>query len=234
MTWLRQRRTTASMDLRFTGSTCLRVPDVDDGLVTWYDITLVDDEPERIIEVTRAADIHAGQATCDVGEDMHDVLDADSGALEALYPVYFDADGLKDDVSEGGAGLDVLYIEPFELPSDLAGRCIEHAVVRRLCDVLGGGCAIAVIRCTDPGDVQRWAKLGFEITRPGLMHLDLGHEQPRVLEVGTDRFRDRSARRRLSTTHYPGILSGPRHGSSGETMSAMTSSPRAFRLWRTR
>src|SRR5258708_3355162 len=68
LTWVRQRRTTASMDLRFTGSTCLQVPDVDDGLITWYDVTLVDDVPKRSIEVTRVAVIHAGQATCDLDE----------------------------------------------------------------------------------------------------------------------------------------------------------------------
>jgi hypothetical protein len=45
----------------------------------------------------------------DVGERLRDVLDADSGELEALYGAFFEEDWFRQQFTEG-AGSDLLYL----------------------------------------------------------------------------------------------------------------------------
>jgi len=177
----------------------LREPDIDIGLVTWIDVRILarGDGAEKTVGTARAALILVATAA-ERGASMHDVLDADSGELEALYEYYFDEDGLRDEYNEG-AGSDVLYVSAIELEPPWRGRCIELAAVRRLCDTIGHGCGIAVVRVDDDLRAHGWKRMGFEVTVPaagdraGCMHLRLAYRAPRIIEDGDDRYRVVSA-----------------------------------------
>jgi len=172
------------MTLRLTTHTCLTRPDVEDGFVVWSDVALVrmeDDDHVEPMGSTHAAVIHAGAASA-VSSRIHDVLEAESAELYSLYGLYLDDEGLKREFATG-VGPNLLYIRTVELLPEFAGRNIEYAIVRRLCDVLGGGCAIAVIRCGDASDSERWKALGFQVSRPGVMHAWLGNDPPELVEV---------------------------------------------------
>jgi hypothetical protein len=118
---------------------------------------------------------------------MRSILEAGDGELVALYDAYFDDGGLRREFATG-TGSDLLYIRPIELLPDVADRNVEYAIVRRLCDVLGGGCSLAVIRCGDASDSERWKAMGFQVSRPGVMHLWLENDRPRLEEVDDDHF----------------------------------------------
>jgi len=57
-------------------------PDVDEGLVTWFDVRVVAGERAEslVIGNARVAGIHVGEAS-NLGEPLYHVLDADSGEL---------------------------------------------------------------------------------------------------------------------------------------------------------
>lgn len=55
---------------------------------------------------------------------MLDVLDADSGELEALYHVFFDAGRFRDEFVQG-AGSDLLYVSEVRLEPRWKGRNID-------------------------------------------------------------------------------------------------------------
>jgi hypothetical protein len=163
-------------------------PGVDEGLVTWLEIVIV--EPDEhgtntTIGEARVALVHVGQAL-DLGEDLWSVLDADSGSLEALYSVYFDKDGFREEFA-AGKGSDLLFIEDIEVTAPYEGRNIELALVRRLCDTVGEGCELAVIETATEADAARWQRMGFELTQlgstKGFMHLNLSRRRPRILET---------------------------------------------------
>lgn len=166
----------------------LAEPDVDVGLVTWVDADVVDETETDLVAVARvrAAVIHVGEAV-NVGVPIHEVLDADSAELEALHEVYFADDWLRDDYT-AGAGNDLLFIESLDLQPRWRGRGIELAVVRRLSDAIGGGCAITVLRVDDDLTAHTWKRMGFEVTRAptgaggGYLHLRLSLRAPRVVE----------------------------------------------------
>jgi hypothetical protein len=65
-------------------------PDVDHGLVTWFDVRVAAGEGAdgAVIGEARVARIHVGEAS-NLNEPLYHVLDADSGELEALYDVFF-------------------------------------------------------------------------------------------------------------------------------------------------
>jgi hypothetical protein len=163
-------------------------PGVDDGLVTWLEIAIVEPDERGTntpVGEARAALLHIGQAL-DMGEDLWCVLDADSGSLEALYSVYFDKDGFREDFA-AGKGNDLLFIEAIELRAPYADRNVELALVRRLCDTVGEGCELAVIEAATPAEAARWQRMGFELTElgstKGFMHLNLSRRQPRIVET---------------------------------------------------
>lgn len=162
-------------------------PDVDRGLVTWFSLDIRegdDDEVEdRLIGKGRAALIHVGEAT-NLGEDIYEALDADSGELEALHHVYFDDGWLKEEFTEG-FGQDLLYVSHIEIDPAYQGRNIEFAVVRRLCDTVGASCALAVIDYQSVKDIEFWSRMGFEVSTQGQpsgwMHLSQARRRPRVV-----------------------------------------------------
>jgi hypothetical protein len=75
-------------------------PDVDQGLVTWFDVRSMAGHGDENVEIgqARVARIHVGEAS-DRGEALYDVLDADNGELEALYDVFFEEDWFRDQFS---------------------------------------------------------------------------------------------------------------------------------------
>jgi GNAT superfamily N-acetyltransferase len=161
-------------------------PGVDCGFVTWFDIRLVEDMPDDSVQQigrARAARIHAGQAAnCD--QDLLEVLDADSGELEALYDVYFEDGDIRADLAEG-AGCDLLYIQHVTLEPDWQNRGIELALVRRLCDSLGEGCGLAVVEPESATEAAEWQRMGFQMTMPAeerrCLHLPLAYRQARIV-----------------------------------------------------
>jgi hypothetical protein len=165
----------------------LEEPSADRGLVTWFDARVLeghdDDGDDRVVARARVARIHVGQAA-DLGESLHDVLDADSGDLEALYGVFFEGDWFAEQFSEG-AGSDLLYVSEVTVDPGREGRNIELALVRRLCDTLGQGCEVAALPYESEAETERWQRLGFSITTPGqpagYLHLPLGVRQARVV-----------------------------------------------------
>jgi hypothetical protein len=126
----------------------------------------------------------------DVGENLHHVLDADSGELEALYAAFFDEDWFREQFTEGG-GSDLLYVSDVTVEPGWEGRNVEVALVRRLCDTLGQGCELAVIPHVCEAESDRWQRLGFTIAESegegGHLYLPLGHRQARVVRCEDER-----------------------------------------------
>lgn len=162
-------------------------PSADQGLVTWFAVRVVADRDEggdaEVVGRARIARIHVGQAA-NIGEPLHDVLDADNAELEALYGVFFENDWFGEQFSEG-AGSDLLYVSQVTVEPGWQGRNIELALVRRLCDTMGQGCELAVMPYGSEADAEPWQRLGFSITTPaqpaGYLHLPLGTRQARVV-----------------------------------------------------
>lgn len=170
-------------------------PTADQGLVTWFQARVLKElegEEGPVIVRARFARVHVGMAM-DVGERLHDVLDADSAELQALYGEFFDEDWFQEQFEEG-AGSDLLYLSEITVDSEWVGRNVELALVRRLCDTLGQGCELAVIEYVANEDLAGWQRLGFagevEEGAGGFLHLPLGSRQTRVLpSEDADRFR---------------------------------------------
>jgi hypothetical protein len=115
----------------------LAEPSAEHGLVTWYEVRVVEGfegTDRAVIARARVARIHVG-AALDAGELLRDVLDADSSELAALYPVFYDEQGLRQHFTQGAGG-DLLYVAAIVEPH-WEERNIEHALVRRACDTLG-------------------------------------------------------------------------------------------------
>jgi hypothetical protein len=169
-------------------------PSVDAGLVTWLEITVHDAESELApVGRARVAVIHGGEAL-NYGESIHDVLDADGQELADLDDVFFDKDGLKEKY-ENGMGSDLLYFADLELAAGWQNRMIEQAAARRITEVFGGGCSIAIMTVADLMEAERWEKVGFSMmalaptaSRVGYVAMDLSMKQPRIVERERDSF----------------------------------------------
>jgi hypothetical protein len=151
----------------------LSEPTVDCGLITWFNIEILDDYDDdgketnpKLVGHARVARIHASHAF-DSGEPIWEALDADSGELEALYDVFFDEGWLKDEFYDG-VGADIMYVSEIGIEPAYEDRNIDLAVVRRLCDTLGQGAALAVVPYTAPEEIRHWERLGFEMATPGV------------------------------------------------------------------
>jgi len=173
------------MRMRLSADIPLSEPNVDSGLITWLSIDIFpDDAPESAAPIGHAtvARIHIGNAL-DSSESILDALDADSGELEALYDVFFEDNWLKDEYLEG-SGPDLLYVSEIDLAPAHQTRNVDLALVRRLCDTLGQGCAIAVIPYASQADIDHFTQLGCEVSTPGApegyLHLPLGNRTARV------------------------------------------------------
>jgi len=213
------------MKLRVATEIGLDEPNAGAGFVTWLDIDVLadaedreeqegdddeqegdgdeQDEPEdeeegeeedEPIGRARVAIIHVNEAL-DHGENLVEVLDADSGELEALSGVYFEDGILLPKFAEDAIGANVLYIADVFIDEEWRRRNVDFALVRRLCDTLGAGCALAVLPYETEAEEEQWGRMGFQITEPaakggGYMHLPLGLRNPRVVDrEHTGRFR---------------------------------------------
>lgn len=184
--------------LRIDISTTLPLdePDTDSGLIAWISVRIYDcddeDLDEKEVGSAFAAIVYVGQAA-NVGAAIHEVLDADSGELEALGDVYFDDEWIKDEFTDG-IGNDLLYIADISLAPEYEHRNIEYAVVRRLCDTVGQSCGIAVLEYVSEAEINHWERIGFEVSTPGEsaghLHLKIAALRARVADVdGSGRFR---------------------------------------------
>lgn len=167
-------------------------PNVDHGFVTWLEIGVQHIESQLgPIGQVRVALIHAGEAM-NYGESIHEVLDADSQELTDLDPIFF-SDGALKEAYQNGNGQDIIYFADVNVAERWQDRMIEHAAVRRVAEVFGGGCAIAVIPVDDLHDAQRWESVGFTMiaraptaSRTGYVAMDLSLRQPRMVENDCD------------------------------------------------
>jgi hypothetical protein len=165
----------------------LSQPDADGGFVTWLDITVISHDlatdEDHEAGTARAAIVHVG-AIANSEESLADVLDADSGELEALYGVYFEDDWLRADIAEAGGGSDLLYLSTLELDKCSSPEAIAVSIIRRLCETLASGCGLAIVPYSENERIDHWLAAGFEITRPtrneatGYLHLDTGLTPP--------------------------------------------------------
>ena len=119
---------------------------------------------------------------------LYDVLDAESGDLEALYSLYFDddEDWFKDEFASA-AEVDLGYIQELTLDAAWQDRNIDLAVVQRLNETLAAGCKMLVMAVSSE-EVARWEQMGFEVpagedSELGLDHLNNEGTHPRVVRV---------------------------------------------------
>lgn len=169
----------------------LSEPSVDYGFLTTLDVSVRQFDsasPDPIGQATVTV-IHTADAM-NRAVRMEDVLDADSEEMAQLFEVFFDDDEYLQPEFQNGAGFNVLYFGEIELVPTWRARHIEEAIVRRVVDTWGEGCAIAVIPVEGAGDVERWAALGFVVPgghgAPAFVYLDLSLKQPDVLPVDGD------------------------------------------------
>lgn len=163
----------------------LAAPTADSGFVTWLDVSLQRQatEARETIGRARVALIHVGDAM-NRGAPMHDVLDADSGMLAELLDVFFEPDDYLKEEFSAGIGFNVLFFAAIELMLPWQRRLIEEALIRRMSDAWGDGCAIAVLPVQDSEEIKRWRAMGFQVARPptkdrcGYVYLDLSVDLP--------------------------------------------------------
>jgi hypothetical protein len=177
--------------LRCSAEVAVMEPDVDVGFVTWLEVVIErrdDDDAETEIGRAKLALIHLGEVY-NQGEDIAEVLDADSRELCDLHDVFFDGDELRPAYVNGG-GLDLLYVAEIEVAPEWQGRMIEEAVVRRLGDAWGGSCNVIIMPVEDLVAASRWERVGFTMmaltpsaTRTGYVALDPTLLQPRIVPV---------------------------------------------------
>lgn len=162
------------MRMWITSQVGLEEPSAWGGLLTWLDIQIGDDDQDEdglhsVCGRARVAIVHAGAS----GTTMWEVLDEESEELSALYARYFEGGWVKEEFE--GIATDLMYVDELELDDAHKGRNIELAVVRRLCDTIGRGCAIVVVPYESDEQVELWQKMGFKVTEPGVtpgtMHL---------------------------------------------------------------
>jgi hypothetical protein len=149
--------------------------------VTWLDVRIGESQ-ERTYGTARIAIVHVGEIA-DAHGDLYPALRGTK--LEPLCDAYFTQGWYKDDFADG-AGIDLLYIESIEMDTAHQHRNLDLAMVRRLCDTLGSGCQLAVMRYGDPLAAAHWGRLGFALTTPGrtsgLMHMKLGYRHAQVID----------------------------------------------------
>ena len=160
----------------------LAEPNEEFGFVTWLDVTVRQfDAPTReSIGHARIAVIQVADAM-NRGVAMRDVLDADSEELFGLDDVFFDDDEYLKPEYANGVGFNVMYFAEVELVPAWRGKRIEEALVRRVADTWGEGCAIAVVPVDDEG--ERWREMGFQASEPTsrYVYLDLSLVHPELV-----------------------------------------------------
>jgi hypothetical protein len=170
----------------------LAEPNEDFGFITRLAVTIREfDAPTSAPIGTAEATLIRCSEALNRGVPIFEVLDADSQDLADLYPVFFEDGSLKDAYANG-VGMDVIYVAVPTIHPDWHGRKIEEAIVHRVLQVWGAGCAIGILDATSPDDVKRWETLGFQLvedqggaegTTEPLLFIDLSLRQPTVVEA---------------------------------------------------
>ncbi|HET9958112.1 MAG TPA: hypothetical protein VFQ61_26635 [Polyangiaceae bacterium] len=160
------------------------------GLVTWYRVRVTEKDRRgsfRTVGRLRAARLHLGLAA-DLNLPWERVFGTSLGELGALCRVFLNPE--QDDLRPAfqvALGRDLMFIESVRMDTTRRGRNIELAAVRRLVDVLGAGCELAILPYASNAEALLWSRLGFQVSTPGeeegFMHLACGGEQPRTLET---------------------------------------------------
>lgn len=175
------------MPLHVSADIQLSEPTVDCGLVTWFHIDILDDDRDDGSEPiraghTRVVRIRASHAA-DNYESLWETIFAGSGELEAIYEIFYHDRGLKKNFSDGSSA-DVLYVSEIDLEPAYEHRNIDLALLRRLCDTICHGSALAVVDYTSQHDIAHWERLGFEVATPGAdegyLFLRLTHRTARI------------------------------------------------------
>jgi hypothetical protein len=133
------------------------------------------------LPICRPSGIHRSENR---GVEMREVLSADIDELFALYDVFIDDDEYLKPDHANGIGFNVMYFAKLELVPTWRGKRIEEALVRRVADTWGEGCAIAVVPLDD--DVERWREIGFQAPAPQYAFLDLSLAHPEVVAADDD------------------------------------------------
>lgn len=108
-----------------------------------------------------------------------------------LDGIFFEEGSLKDEYGNG-VGSDVLYVDSLELRLDWHGRNVEEAVVRRVLDSWGQGCAIGAMAVKNAAEVSRWKMISFEVAQAstsveqGYVYMDLSLKHPRIAQADDD------------------------------------------------
>lgn len=162
----------------------LAEPNEECGFVTWLDVSIRQfDAPTRErIGHARIAVIQVADAM-NRGVEIREVLSAQS-ELFGLCDVFFDDDEyLKADYANS-VGFNVMYFAEIELLPAWRCKRIEHALVQRMTDSWGEGCAIAVVHAGE--NVDGWLELGFELPDPTTQYAFLDLSLGRACTLAVD------------------------------------------------
>ncbi|WP_437975097.1 hypothetical protein WMF11_44630 [Sorangium sp. So ce295] len=93
----------------------------------------------RVVQAARA---------CNDGESLFDVCDSiDQNLHEYASAAYdFDSGDIKESISDGCAGADILIVESIEITQAHRGRRVGLLAMRRTIDTFGDSCAAVVIK----------------------------------------------------------------------------------------
>lgn len=149
------------------------------ALITWHRTRVVEQGPrqsESTVAHARVARVHVGLAA-QLGLPLGEALGEGRDGLQALT-VFFEEDWFCQQFEEG-SGRDLLYFSEVSVDPLWQGRGVALALTRRLCDALGQGCELAVVRARSEPEADEWKRLGFAPT------LDLGSSQLLHLPLGS-------------------------------------------------
>jgi hypothetical protein len=148
---MRRREKVASFDILLRTRTSLHADGEPTDFISAYSgiITCTDDETGKVTKVGRVAalKVHAGLAL-DAGESLFDVCDAHSHELHSIHTILYQSDGYgfrkkwvrKFDAMES----DFLLLDYVVLSPKWRKLKLGLLAVRKLVDLIGGGCGLAV------------------------------------------------------------------------------------------
>lgn len=165
--------------------TPLSMPATPPALVMWLDVTVREVDTRASIGSARAAIVRVSDAM-NHGVYVRDVL----GDLLPIYEPFFDrnANCLKHEF-HNGMGWNLLYFEHVHVSPLWSGRHIEEVIVKRIAEVWGESCAIAVMPISDDATARAWHELGSKVVRepaggqPGYACFDLSRSWPEIRQA---------------------------------------------------
>ena len=105
-----------------------------------------DDSASEVVGWIDARVVQAGRA-CNDGEPLFDVCDTiDQELHDYASAVYdYDSESIRESISDGCAGADILIVETIKILPAHRGRRLGLLAMRRTIDTFGEGCAAVVI-----------------------------------------------------------------------------------------